>query len=85
MGKSEIAKFPLFGYFYKHNSVVVDRANRKDSYEAFLNASKRLKKGLSMCIFPEGGIPKRDVLLKKFKRNILSSKSSKSLNNNSEQ
>lgn len=67
MGKAEIAKLPLFGYFYKNNSVIVDRENRKESYLAFLKAAEKLNKGLSMCIFPEGGIPKASVFLKNFK------------------
>ncbi len=67
MGKAEIAKIPLFGYFYKNNTVVVDRGNKRDAYDAFLKAGEQLKKGINMCIFPEGGIPKADVLLKKFK------------------
>ena len=67
MGKAEIAKIPLFGYFYKNNTVVVHRANRRDAYDAFLKAGDKLKKGINMCIFPEGGIPKTDVFLKKFK------------------
>ncbi len=67
MGKAEIAKIPLFGYFYKNNTVVVDRANRRDAYDAFLSAGGQLKKGINMCIFPEGGIPKANVFLKKFK------------------
>jgi 1-acyl-sn-glycerol-3-phosphate acyltransferase len=67
MGKAEIAKIPLFGYFYKNNTVVVYRANRRDAYDAFLKAGDKLKKGINMCIFPEGGIPKADVFLKKFK------------------
>ena len=67
MGKAEIAKIPIFGYFYKNNSIIVDRSNRKDSYSAFLKAGQKLNKGLSLCIFPEGGIPKENVFLKKFK------------------
>ena len=67
MGKAEIAKIPLFGYFYKNNTVVVDRGNRRDAYDAFLKAGEQLKKGINMCIFPEGGIPKADIFLKKFK------------------
>ena len=62
MGKAEIAKLPLFGYFYKNNSVIVDREKRKDAYSAFLEAGEKLNTGLSMCIFPEGGIPKANVL-----------------------
>ena len=44
-----------------------NRKNRKDSYSAFLKAGEKLNAGLSMCIFPEGGIPKANVFLKKFK------------------
>jgi 1-acyl-sn-glycerol-3-phosphate acyltransferase len=47
--------------------VVVDRGNRRDAYDAFLKAGEQLKKGINMCIFPEGGVPKADVFLKKFK------------------
>jgi len=67
IGKAEIAKIPLFGYFYKNNSVIVDRANRRNAYSAFLKSGEKLKMGISMCIFPEGGIPKSDIFLKKFK------------------
>ena len=67
MGKAEISNIPLFGYFYKNNSVIVDRENRKDAYSAFLKAGEKLNIGLSMCIFPEGGIPKANVFLKNFK------------------
>ena len=67
IGKSEIAKIPLFGYFYKNNSVIVDRANKRNAYDAFLKAGEKLKKGINMCIFPEGGIPKEAIFLKKFK------------------
>ncbi|MEC7864132.1 MAG: lysophospholipid acyltransferase family protein [Bacteroidota bacterium] len=67
IGKVEIAKLPVFGYFYRNNSVIVNRENRKDAYTAFLRAGERLKEGLSMCIFPEGGIPPANIFLKKFK------------------
>tara|TARA_B100000945_G_scaffold301965_1_gene285184 strand:- start:304 stop:1047 length:744 start_codon:yes stop_codon:yes gene_type:complete len=67
IGKAEIAKIPIFGYFYKHNTVIVNRKKKKDSYNAFLKAEKILTGGLSMCIFPEGGIPSEKTFLKKFK------------------
>ena len=63
MGKAEIAKIPLFGYFYKNNAVIVDRENRRDAYDAFLKAGKQLKNGLSVCFFPEGGIQKQNIFL----------------------
>ena len=67
IGKIELTKIPIFGYFYKKNSVIVDRKNKKNAYSAFLNANTTLTEGLSMCIFPEGGIPKANIYLKKFK------------------
>lgn len=67
IGKAELSKIPLFGYFFKHNSVIVNRKNKKNAYYAFLEARKKLKTNLNMCIFPEGGIPKKDIILKKFK------------------
>mgnify|MGYP001429636366 CR=1 FL=1 len=67
MGKAELVKIPIFGYFFKQNSIVVDRKNRRDAYSAFLNAGKKIDKGMNVCIFPEGGIPKGNIFLKKFK------------------
>ena len=67
MGKAEIARLPLFGYFFKNNAVIVDRKNRRDAYAAFLKAGEKLTTGLSMCFFPEGGIPNQDIFLKQFK------------------
>ena len=67
MAKKEYAKLPIFGWFYKHNTVLVNRENNKDAYGAFLGASEKLKNGLSVCIFPEGGVPPPDVKLRKFK------------------
>ncbi len=67
MGKVELTKIPIFGYFFKKNSVIVDRKNRKGSYQAFLNIGEKIDEGNNVCIFPEGGIPKSNVFLKKFK------------------
>ena len=67
IGKAELTKLPFFGYFFKNNSVIVNRENRKDAYSAFLKSSDRLKDGISMCIFPEGGIPHSNQLLRRFK------------------
>lgn len=68
VGKKELAKFPLFGYIYKRTCILVDRSNTKSRVEAFKNAEERLKEGLSICIFPEGGVPKDlDLILDDFK------------------
>ena len=57
VGKQELAKFPIFGYFYKQTCILVDRGDPKSRMAVFESAQKRLNQGLSICIFPEGGVP----------------------------
>ena len=57
VGKKELAKIPLFGFFYKRTCILVDRGNPKSRQAVFERAQKRLNQGLSICIFPEGGVP----------------------------
>lgn len=67
VGKAELAKIPLFGFFYKRTSILVDRNDPKSRQAVFLRAQKRLKQGMSICIFPEGGVPDESVMLDEFK------------------
>jgi 1-acyl-sn-glycerol-3-phosphate acyltransferase len=67
VGKKELAKLPLFGFFYKRTCILVDRSSAKSRQAVFLRAQRRLKQGLSICIFPEGGVPKEEVMLDQFK------------------
>lgn len=67
VGKKELAKIPLFGFFYKRTCILVDRSSPKSRQAVFLMAQRRLKSGLSICIFPEGGVPEEHVLLDDFK------------------
>lgn len=67
VGKKELAKIPLFGFFYKRTCILVDRSSEKSRKAVFLRAQKRLKQGLSICIFPEGGVPDESILLDDFK------------------
>src|SRR5690606_20438248 len=67
VGKQELAKIPLFGFFYKRTSILVDRKNTKSKQEVFEQAQKRLAQGLSICIFPEGGVPDENIILDEFK------------------
>ena len=71
MGKIELTKIPLFGYFYKQNSIIVDRSKIRESYAAFVKAGEKLDNGLNVCIFPEGGIPPSKIFLKKLVEVIL--------------
>ncbi|WP_040252995.1 lysophospholipid acyltransferase family protein [Psychroserpens mesophilus] len=67
VGKKELAKIPLFGFFYKRTSILVDRSNPKSRQAVFLRAQRRLKQGMSICIFPEGGVPDEHIVLDEFK------------------
>ncbi|NND15700.1 MAG: 1-acyl-sn-glycerol-3-phosphate acyltransferase [Eudoraea sp.] len=67
VGKKELVKIPIFGFFYKRASIMVDRESRKSRTGVYLRAQKRLATGLSIGIFPEGGVPDESVLLDAFK------------------
>jgi 1-acyl-sn-glycerol-3-phosphate acyltransferase len=67
VGKKELAKIPLFGFFYKRTCILVDRSSAKSRQAVFLRAQKRLQSGLSICIFPEGLVPEEHITLSDFK------------------
>jgi len=68
VGKKELAKIPLFGFFYKRTCILVDRSSQKSRKEVFDRAQARLRDGTSICIFPEGGVPDDEsVILDVFK------------------
>lgn len=67
VGKKELAKIPLFGFFYKRTCILVDRSSAKSRQAVFLRAQKRLQSGLSICIFPEGLVPEEHIALSDFK------------------
>ena len=68
VGKKELAKIPLFGFFYKRTCILVDRSSEKSRKAVFLRAQRRLQSGLSICIFPEGGVPEEHIELDEFKK-----------------
>jgi 1-acyl-sn-glycerol-3-phosphate acyltransferase len=68
VGKKELGKIPLFGFFYKRTCILVDRGCSKSRLEVFNQAQKRISRGLSVCIFPEGGVPNDEsIVLDTFK------------------
>ncbi|WP_405294603.1 lysophospholipid acyltransferase family protein [Algibacter sp. Ld11] len=67
VGKAELSKIPLFGFFYKRTCILVDRSSAKSRQAVFLRAQRRLKTGVSICIFPEGGVPEEHIDLDTFK------------------
>ncbi len=67
VGKKELVKIPVFGFFYKRVCILVDRESTKSRTGVYRRAQRRLNQGLSICIFPEGGVPDEEVLLDEFK------------------
>ncbi|PRX56998.1 1-acyl-sn-glycerol-3-phosphate acyltransferase [Flagellimonas meridianipacifica] len=67
VGKKELVKIPVFGFFYKRVCIMVDRDDVKSRTGVYRRAQRRLNQGLSICIFPEGGVPDESVLLDTFK------------------
>jgi len=67
IGKKELANIPLFGFFYKRVCILVDREDSRSRAAVYRRAQKRLNQGLSICIFPEGGVPEEHIILDEFK------------------
>jgi 1-acyl-sn-glycerol-3-phosphate acyltransferase len=67
VGKKELVKIPLFGFFYKRTCILVDRNSQRSRTEVYARAQQRLNQGLSICIFPEGKVPEEHILLDEFK------------------
>ena len=68
VGKKELAKIPIFGFFYKRTCILVDRGNAKSRKAVFDEARRRMSDGLDVCIFPEGLVPEDEsVVLSEFK------------------
>jgi 1-acyl-sn-glycerol-3-phosphate acyltransferase len=56
MGKHELLKLPLFGDFFRYLDIPVNRRSLTDSHRAFTEAGRKLDKGFSVVIYPEGTI-----------------------------
>lgn len=67
IGKKQLGKLPIFRQVYKKMVIYVDRDSRTSKKEVFAKTIAWLKEGYSICIFPEGGIPKYDTKLAPFK------------------
>lgn len=67
VGKKELAKMPLFGYFYRRFAILVDRSSVQSRQSVYTSARERLDRGLGICIFPEGKVPEEEVILDTFK------------------
>jgi 1-acyl-sn-glycerol-3-phosphate acyltransferase len=66
IAKTSFAKIPLFGWYYRKGSVLLNRhsdASRRQSFEAMKQV---LAQGMHMCIYPEGTRNKTEEPLKPF-------------------
>jgi len=72
VGKQELVKIPIFGFFYKRAVIMVDRSSPESRKRVYERAKKRLQNGVSMAIFPEGLVPTEDVILAPFKKGAFS-------------
>ena len=72
VGKQELVKIPVFGFFYKRVVIMVDRNNPESRKKVFRIAKERLKNGTSMAIFPEGLVPPENIVLAPFKKGAFS-------------
>lgn len=57
LGKSEILSYPLIKTYFKRLNIPVHRNNAIKAARSLVAASKEVRKGWSLVIFPEGGIP----------------------------
>src|SRR5690606_19020024 len=63
VGKKELERFPIFGFFYKKVCILVDRDDIRSRTGVYRRAQRRLEQGLGICIFPEGGVPDDPALV----------------------
>jgi 1-acyl-sn-glycerol-3-phosphate acyltransferase len=72
VGKKELVKIPIFGFFYKRVVIMVDRSSPESRRRVYQMAKKRLQGGTSIGIFPEGLVPEDEVILAPFKKGAFS-------------
>lgn len=54
LGKSELGKIPIFGFFYRRAAVMVDRSDPKARAKSVAQLKAFIRKGISVVIAPEG-------------------------------
>ncbi len=66
IAKTSFAKVPLFGFYYMKGAILVNRKSEKSRKVSFEKMKAVLKKGIHMCIYPEGTRNRTAEPLKKF-------------------
>jgi len=68
MAKKELYKIPVFGWaLYASGTIRIDRSNRERAIDSVNNALDRIKKGVSVVVFPEG-TRSEDGKIREFKK-----------------
>lgn len=66
IAKDSFAKVPVFGWFYKRGSVLVNRKSDKSRIKSLEEMKKTLAAGIHMCLYPEGTRNKTSEPMKSF-------------------
>ena len=66
IAKASFAKIPMFGWFYRKGSILVDRKDDRSRSKSFDAMKKVLSMGMHMCIYPEGTRNRTDQPMKEF-------------------
>ena len=67
MGKQGLTNITFFEWFYNKTMITFKRGSVSSAYKAYRKADRFLKRGVSIVIFPEGGVPPQVCRLQKFK------------------
>lgn len=67
MAKKELANIPFFKIFFRTIDLPVDRKSKDGAKRAYYLAHKKLKDGISLLNFPEGGIGNTVPKMRNFK------------------
>ncbi len=59
VGKSSLARIPIFGYMYRTLHITVNRSSYKSRAKSLTKAKDAIEKGFNLGFFPEGGIRSR--------------------------
>lgn len=66
LGKVEMKKAPIFGWFYPFLVIMVDRSSMESRRKSLMEMKEKLKSGISIFIFPEGSMNRTDQPLTDF-------------------
>lgn len=72
VGKKELEKLPIFGFFYKRACITVDRSSVESRKAVYKLAKRRLQQGTNIAIYPEGLVPEESMVLAPFKNGAFS-------------